>query len=101
MSKISSSLQDTIAEQPITRTTNYELDLFIKFTDILSKHLNDILCILGRIQRLFIVYIEKTYRVFSVSEERIGSLVDDINQYLELIKESVIDYYRLGIFLDP
>lgn len=96
-----SSVKDLLASSNVTQTTQSELDLFIKFSDILSIHLRDIQCILGRLQRLFIVYIEKTYRVFTVSEARIISLVEDVNQFLLLMREAVTDYYRLGIFRDP
>jgi len=85
-------------EKEISKKNAKELEVFLKFTMVLENHLNDVSCTLGRIQRLFILYIEKTYRNVSKADKNIGHFVDNVKQYLLLIRESVIDYYSLEIF---
>lgn len=65
---------------------------------VLEKHLGDINCMLGRIKRLFIVYIEKTFRDVIATSQRIEYFIDDIKQFLIILRESVIDYYNLSAF---
>ena len=76
--------------------------MFIRFTNMLERHLKDIFCILGGIQRYFIEYIQKTYQEVKNMHEAackaIKDLVNDVTQYLELLKESIFDYYNLKVF---
>ncbi len=55
---------------------------------------------LGRIKRLFIVYIEKTYRNSVEASFKIGEYIDHIKQFLALLRETVIDYYNLTSFVE-
>jgi hypothetical protein len=65
---------------------------------ILEKHLGEINCMLGRIKRLFIVYLEKTYRDLVAASKIIGDYIDDVKQFLVLLREAVMDYYNLWSF---
>jgi len=65
---------------------------------ILERHLSDINCMLGRIKRLFTVFIEKNYRDPVSTGCHIDELVDNIKQFIMILKESVYDYYHLSSF---
>lgn len=53
---------------------------------------------LGRIMRLFIVFIEMNFKDPATASEHIDSFVDNIKQYLVILKEAVIGYYNLNSF---
>lgn len=55
---------------------------------------------IGRIKRLFIVYIEKTFRNRVEASLKIGDFIDHIKQFLALLRETVIDYYNLQSFVE-
>lgn len=55
---------------------------------------------LGRIKRLFIVYIEKTYRDTVAASLRMGDFTDNVKQFLVVLREAVIDYYDLASFAE-
>lgn len=67
---------------------------------ILERHLGDVGCMLGRIKRLFIVYIEKTYRDTLAASLRMGDFTDNVKQFLVILREAVIDYYGLAAFAE-
>jgi len=48
--------------------------------------MNDLNCMLGRIKRLFILYIEKTFRDPIKTSLKIGYLVDHVKQFLNILK---------------
>lgn len=59
---IISLIDDTItsvmgSEREITRQSARDLEIFLKLSMMLERHLSDVGCVLGRIKRLFIVYI--------------------------------------------
>jgi hypothetical protein len=85
-------------EREISRQTARDLEVFLKFSMILERHLGDINCMLGRIKRLFIVYMEKTHRDTVAASLRIGDFIDSIKQFLVILREAVIDFYNLGSF---
>lgn len=53
---------------------------------------------LGRIKRLFIVFVEKNYRDPVTTGCHIDELVDNIKQFIMVLKEAVYDYYHLSSF---
>jgi hypothetical protein len=55
---------------------------------------------LGRIKRLFIVYIEKTYRDAATASLHMGDFTDNVKQFLVVLREAVIDYYGLETFAE-
>ena len=65
---------------------------------ILERHLGDTDCMLGRIKRLFILFVEKTYRDPAAASLKIGDFIDDVKQFLVVLREAVIDYYCLSAF---
>lgn len=65
---------------------------------LLERHLGDVGCMLGRVKRLFVLYMEKTYRDPEASSVRMGDFTDDIKQFLVVLREAVVDYYSLGSF---
>ena len=65
---------------------------------ILERHLGDVGCMLGRIKRLFIVYMEKTYRDPLSASLKMGDFTDNVKQFLVLLREAVVDYYSLACF---
>ena len=102
---IMSFVDDTISsvlgnEREISKQTAKDLEVFLKFSMILERHMADISCMLGRIKRLFIVYVEKTYRDPIATSQNIGNFVDNIKQFLMILKEAVIDYYNLNTYAE-
>ena len=70
---------------------------------MLTKHLSDVFCLLGTIQRFFIEHIDKKYKGESQNRgdcSTVEAIVGDITQYLELLKETIIDFYNLTVFRD-
>jgi hypothetical protein len=67
---------------------------------ILERHLGDIDCMLGRIKRLFVVYMEKAFRDPVATSLKIGDFIDNVKQFLVVLREAVIDYYNLGSFAE-
>lgn len=62
-----SLLDDTIssvmgADREVTQQSAHDLEVFLKFSMLLERHLGDVGCMLGRVKRLFVLYMEKTYR---------------------------------------
>jgi hypothetical protein len=98
---IISLIDDTISsvmgtEREITRQSARDLEIFLKLSMMLERHLGDVGCILGRIKRLFIVYIEKTFRDTAAASLRMGDFTDNVKQFLVILREAVVDYYSLG-----
>jgi len=48
--------------------------------------MNDLNCMLGRIKRLFVLYVEKTFREPIKTSLNINVLVDNVKQFLALLK---------------
>jgi hypothetical protein len=67
---------------------------------ILERHLSDQDCILARIRRLFLSHFEETYRDTEYAGLRAGDFVDDVKQFLVLLRESVFDFYNLASFAE-
>ena len=85
-------------EKEISKQTAKDLEVFIKFSMILEKHLGDENCMLGRIMRLFIIFIEMNFNDAITASKNIQSLVDNVKQFLVILKEAVIGYYNLNSF---
>ncbi len=88
------------SDREVTQQSARDLEVFLKFSMLLERHLGDVGCMLGRIKRLFVLYMEKTYRNPTAASERMGDFTDDIKQFLVVLREAVVDYYGLGSFGD-
>lgn len=102
---IISLIDDTISsvmgnEKEISKQAARDLEIFLKFSMILERHLGDVDCMLGRIKRLFLVYMEKTYRDTIAASLKIGDYIDNVKQFLVVLREAVVDYYNLPSFSD-
>ncbi len=51
-----SSSSKITSEKDVSKQTVVELDIFLKFSNILERHMADNGCILGRIRKLFVEY---------------------------------------------
>ncbi len=65
---------------------------------IVEKHFNDPKCILSQIKKKFVDNIIKTYSDASQSVSKINEMVDSINQFTTILKETIIDYYNINSF---
>lgn len=72
----------------------------MKFSNILEIHLNDPTCVLGRVKIEFIKVMARKYNEPVVASGALGDFVDDIKQFLLLIKQGVVDYYGLASFAE-
>jgi hypothetical protein len=43
-------------EQDVSKEAALELEIFLKFSNILERHLADLNCVLGRIKKTFVEY---------------------------------------------
>lgn len=71
----------------------------MRFSSILEIHLNDMNCILGRVKSEFIKIMVKKYGETSKGTT-ITDFVDDVTQFLIILKLGVMDYYNLSSFAD-
>ncbi len=72
----------------------------MKFSNILEIHLNDATCVLGRIKAEFIKVMARKYSDAEVASAALGDFVDDVKQFLLLMKQGVVDYYGLASFAE-
>lgn len=72
----------------------------MKFSNILEIHLNDSSYVLGRIKSEFIKVISRKYNDPEAASAALGDFVDDVKQFLLLMKQGVVDYYGLGSFAE-
>jgi hypothetical protein len=72
----------------------------MKFSNILEIHLNDAACVLGRIKAEFIKVMGRKYSDPVAASVVLGDFVDDVKQFLLLMKQGVVDYYGLGSFAE-
>ena len=72
----------------------------MKFSNILEIHLNDYNHILGKVKYQYIKLIIKKYSDVQQASRRIEDFVDDIKQFLLILKLSIIDFYNLYSFAE-
>ena len=72
----------------------------MKFSSILEIHLNDMSCILGRVKSEFIKLMVKKYGETAKEAAAVTNFVDDVTQFLIILKLGVMDYYSLSTFAD-
>ncbi len=85
------------SKEKVSKQTTHELQIFIKFCSILEIHFNNPSCILGKVKQEFIKIMSNKYGDLS-KPKIIGDFVDDICQFLILLKLGVMDYYHLSSF---
>jgi hypothetical protein len=88
------------ADREISRQAARDIELFLKFSMILERHLGDSDCILARIRQVYLLHFEEAYRDAEKTSLRAGDFVDDVKQFLVLLREAVFDYYNLGSFAE-
>jgi hypothetical protein len=94
-------IEEDPKQQPtveITKSTTHELEVFMKFSNIIEIHLNDMSCVLGRVKAEFIRLMTRRYGDAERASEALGDLVDDVKQFLLILKQTVVDFYSLGSF---
>lgn len=79
----------------ISKQHAHDLELFLRFSTILERHLGDKGCVLGRVKFAFISYVEGAFGDAEQAGEHIEDLVDSVKQFLVILREGVIDYYQL------
>lgn len=53
---------------------------------------------LSQIKKRFIDYVIRNFSDFSNAKDKISDLIDSINQFCKILKETIIDYYNLNSF---
>jgi hypothetical protein len=86
-------------QSQITKSTAHELEVFMKFSNILEIHLkNNSDCALGRVKGEFIKIMTRKYGNAETASGALNDLVDDVKQFLLILKQAVVDYYALPSF---
>ena len=102
---IMSFVDDTLssvfgAEREISKQMANNLEVFLKFSMILEKHLNDPDSMLYHLKKKFMDHICLSHADSAATAQRMPHFVDSINQFMAIFKESVIDYYYLPSFAE-
>lgn len=82
----------------ISKSITVELNSFMKFSNIIERHLNDPNCVIGTIKHSFIKFMVLRYRDHSKIMLEVDDFVKNIKVFLSLLKETVNDYYNLNSF---
>jgi len=88
-------------EKDVSKETAFELELFLKFSNILERHLADTSCVLGRIKKVFVDFFEQNYRDSAAASKKLDYIIESVQQFLELLRDAVMDYYNLATFAPP
>ncbi len=67
---------------------------------VIEKHFTDDKCILSRLQKVFISYMNRFYSDPKIASRDIEVMTNQIKQFLILMRETVFDYYNLASFAD-
>ena len=80
----------------VPKRTAAELDMFMRFSGVVERHLGDMSCILGCIMEAFVHWFSRKYSEGQNLQP--VTLVRQAKNFVILLKETVIDYYQLHTF---
>ena len=64
-----------VKEKDISKETAFELEIFLKFSTILERHLADTSCILGCIKKQFVDFFEQHYRDSASASKQLDYII--------------------------